>query len=215
MLFFQEAAGGIVLGLALAWLAFNLMRLIDDASLNVLLPPALVLGGTQVALLFHFSAPLMADSAGLLIGGAGQGHKMSHSTRKHVDMFWELLDKLLNAVLFLLIGIEVLVVAFPADQLVALAFAIVIALAARFAAVSVPILILQPVRKISAGVIPLLTWGGLKGGISVALALSLPDNEWKPLILFGNLCNSCFFNTRSGLYDGSSHEAHHEVERSP
>jgi CPA1 family monovalent cation:H+ antiporter len=125
----------------------------------------------------------MAVCAGLLIGDVGTKFGMSELTRQHVDGFWSLIDEILNAVLFLMIGFEVFAVAFSWDAFSAGLLAIALALVARLAAVAVPVLLLKPFREFSTGVIPIMTWGGLKGGISVALALSLPDNEWKPLIL--------------------------------
>ncbi len=182
-LFFQEAVGGAVLGLALGWLTFRLMRRINDYSLEVLLTLGLVAGGYQLALLLHVSAPIMAVCAGLLIGEVGTARGMSEETIKYVEAFWKLIDEILNAVLFLLIGIEVFAITFSMDAALTGVAAIAVALVARLAAVAVPILVLKPFRTFSPGVIPIMTWGGLKGGISVALALSLPDNEWKPLIL--------------------------------
>ena len=137
----------------------------------------------ELAVWLHVSAPIMAVVAGLLIGDVGAKHGMSEETRRYVDLFWEMVDEILNAILFLLIGIEVFAVAFSLDALTAGLMAIALALAARLAAVAVPVLALRPFRDFSPGVIPIMTWGGLKGGISVALALSLPESDWKPLIL--------------------------------
>ncbi len=183
LLFAQEALGGAALGGALGWLTFRVMRRIDDPSLEVLLTLGLAFGGYELAIALHVSAPIMAVVAGLLIGHTGPKGGMSEATRAHVDSFWSLVDEILNAVLFLLIGLEVFAVAFSGPILLAGVAAIVLALVARFVAVALPIYALTPFRSFSAGVIPIMTWGGLKGGISVALALSLPDSEWKPLIL--------------------------------
>lgn len=182
-LFFQEAVGGAVLGLVLGWLTFRVMRRIDDYSLEVLITLGLAFGGYELAVYLHVSAPIMAVCAGLLIGDVGAKYGMSDETRQYVDAFWMLIDEILNAVLFLLIGIEVFAIAFEFDFLVAGVASIALALVARLAAVAVPVLMLRPFRGFSEGVIPVMTWGGLKGGISVALALSLPEGEWKPLIL--------------------------------
>jgi len=183
LLFFQEAVGGGALGAALGWLTFRVMRRIDDYALEVLLTLGLAFGGYELAVYLHVSAPIMAVVAGLLIGDVGTKHGMSPETRAYVDAFWKLIDEILNAVLFLLIGVEVFAVAFAFDAVIAGFLAILLALLARLAAVAVPVLILKPFRAFSPGVIPIMTWGGLKGGISVALALSLPDSDWKPLIL--------------------------------
>ena len=125
----------------------------------------------------------MAVCAGLLIGDVGAAKGMSEETRRYVDACWKLIDEILNAVLFLLIGFEVFAIAFSGDLFLTGMATIIIALFARLAAVAVPITMLRPFRTFNEGVTQIMTWGGLKGGISVALALSLPDGEWKPMIL--------------------------------
>ena len=183
ILFVQEAFGGAILGAILGWLTFQLMKRIDDYPLEVLLSLGLAFGGYELAIALHVSGPIMAVVAGLFIGHVGMKNGMSAETRDYVDKFWELIDEILNAILFLLIGFEVFAVAFGQDAFVAGLFSIALALFARFMAVSVPIIILRPFRTYRTDVVPIMTWGGLKGGISVALALSLPDSEYKPLIL--------------------------------
>ena len=182
-LFFQEAVGGAIMGAVLGWLVFQIMRRIDDYPLEVLLSLGLAFGGYELAVYLHVSGPIMAVVAGLFIGDVGMKHGMSEETRRYLDAFWELIDEILNAILFLLIGFEVFAVAFDASAFVTGALSIALALVARLAAVAIPITLLRPFRSHKTDVIPIMTWGGIKGGISVALALSLPDSEWKPLIL--------------------------------
>ena len=125
----------------------------------------------------------MAVCAGLLISDIGSKTGMSKETRHYVDAFWSLIDEILNAVLFLMIGFEVFAINFDASILLTASFAIALALVARLAAVALPVLTLRPFRQFSHGIIPIMTCGALNGGISVALALLLPESEWKPLIL--------------------------------
>jgi len=182
-LFAQEAIGGALLGLVLGWLTFRVMRLIDDYALEVLITLGLAFGGYELAVALQVSAPIMAVCAGLLIGDVGAKYGMSEETRRYVDAFWKMIDEILNAILFLMIGFEVFAVAFDMSSVLGGAMAVLLALLARLTAVAVPVLLLKPFRSFSKGTIPIMTWGGLKGGISVALALSLPDSEWKPVIL--------------------------------
>lgn len=183
LLFLQEAGGGALLGAALGWLVFQIMRRIDDYPLEVLLSLGLAFGGYQLAVYLHLSGPIMAVVAGLFIGDVGVKYGMSAQTRKYLDSFWVLIDEILNAVLFLLIGVEVFAVAFDIAALWGGVLCIALSLIARLAAVALPVLMLSPFRAFTRDVIPIMTWGGIKGGISVALALSLPDSEWKPVIL--------------------------------
>lgn len=199
ILFLREAGGGAVLGLVLGWLVFRVMRHIDDPSLEVLITLGLAFGGYELAVALHVSAPIMAVCAGLLIGDVGARHGMSEQTREYVQTFWTLIDEILNAVLFLLIGVEVFAITFDAGHVTAGLAAIPLALFARLMAVWVPVLMLKPFRGFDAGTVPIMTWGGLKGGISVALALALPESEWKEVILFATYCVVIFSIIVQGL----------------
>lgn len=183
LLFIQEAFGGIVLGLALGWVAYRLLATVDNYQVEILLSLALVMGGYSLATRLHTSGALAVVVAGLLIGNHGRRFAMSDRTREHLDTFWELVDELMNAVLFVLIGLEVLVMTFTLHHLVAAAFVIPIVLFARFLSVSVPIGVFGFRRDLTPGVVRMLTWGGLRGGISIALALSLPAGPERTVIL--------------------------------
>lgn len=182
-LFFQEAVGGAVLGLALGWVTYRLLARVDQYQVEVLLSLALVTGGYALAGALHLSGPIAIVVAGLLIGNHGRSLAMSETTVRHLDTFWELVDEILNAVLFLLIGLELLVLSFTGQYLVAGLAMIPLVLAARWVSVTLPVTALRRVRTFSPGVVAVLTWGGLRGGISVALALSLPPGEARELVL--------------------------------
>ena len=174
LLFLQEAAGGVAFGLAIGFLAFQMLKRVDDYKLEVIITLALVMGGYALADRLHTSGPLAMVASGLLVGNHGRAFAMSDTTREHLDSFWELIDEILNAILFMLLGLEVQVMEFSWGYLAAGGVAVGIALLARWASASASVSILRPFRSFSPGVVSLLTWGGLRGGISVALALSLP-----------------------------------------
>lgn len=183
MLLLHEAGGGLLLGAALGGVLFYLLRSIDNYQVEVLLTLAGVLGGYELASLWHVSGPLAMVVAGLIVGNQGRAYAMSDTTRHHVDLFWELLDEILNAVLFVLLGLEIVLIAFDMQTLAAAAMAIVIALLARLLAVGVPVAVLPRLFRLPAGAWKVLTWGGLRGGISVALVLSLPAGPQRELLL--------------------------------
>ncbi len=176
-LFLQEVLGGVLYGLGIGTLAYWMLKRVDDYSVEVLITLALTTGGYALAELLHLSAPIAIVVAGLLIGNHGRSFAMSDKTRGHLDAFWELVDEILNAVLFVLIGMEVLVLAYRDEYLLAGLLAIPITLLARLISVGVPVGIMRRYRSFSPMVVTILTWGGLRGGISIALALSLPQGE--------------------------------------
>ncbi len=183
LLFAREALGGAVFGLAVGYLAYRMLKGVDNYSVEVLITLALVAGGYALADHLHLSGPIAIVVAGLLIGNHGRLLAMSSDTRAHLDTFWELIDETLNAVLFVLIGLEVLVLTFTPRLLLAGALMIPLVLVARFVSVGLPVRLLGRMREFSPHAIPMLTWGGLRGGISVALALSMPAGSERPVIL--------------------------------
>ncbi|MEE9300946.1 MAG: sodium:proton antiporter [Alphaproteobacteria bacterium] len=173
-LFAQEALGGAALGLATGYLAYRAMKTIDEYNLEVLITLSLVMATYAIAFAIHVSGPIAVVIAGLLIGNRGRLYAMSETTRDHLQNFWSLLDEILNAALFLIIGFEVILISFTGPIVFLMALAIPITLAARWVSVATPLTLLGLRRTFTKGAIPVLTWGGLRGGISVALALSLP-----------------------------------------
>ncbi len=176
-LFLVEVGGGVLLGSAVGFVAYWMLKTIDNYQVEVLITLALVTGGYQLATLWHLSGPLAMVVAGLMIGNHGRLMAMSDTTREHLDLFWELIDEILNALLFLLIGLEIFVLAWSGKAFAAGIILIVVVLASRMVAVSLPVVLLKRSRAFSPGIVRILTWGGLRGGISVALALALPKDD--------------------------------------
>ena len=180
----QEVLGGLALGLALGWITYKLMKSIDDYEIEVIITLACVMGGTSLAHYWHVSAPLAMVVAGLFVGNdIVRGSAMSRVTEHYVDKLWELTDVMLNVVLFVMIGLEVLILNMAQETLWATACAIGIVLLARFVSLIVPVQFFRRRLEFSPYATTLMTWGGLRGGISIALALSLPPTANRDLFL--------------------------------
>ncbi|MGA9521972.1 MAG: sodium:proton antiporter [Myxococcaceae bacterium] len=173
-LFLMEAVGGAVYGLLLGWVALLMLRKVDDYKVEVLLSLAVAAGGYALAYAIHVSGPIAMVVAGLFIGNEGRAGAMSEHTREHLDTFWELMDEILNAVLFVLIGLELLIVPLNVQSLVVGLIAFPVVILSRFGAVALPVGLMRRRKVFTPGAVKILTWGGLRGGVSVALALSIP-----------------------------------------
>lgn len=201
-LLLHEAGGGLLFGLVLGGITFALLRSIDHYQVEVLITLAAVMGGYALASHWHVSGPLAMVVAGLVIGNHGRALAMSDTTRHHVDLFWELIDEILNAVLFVLIGLEVIIIAFPGRIALAAGAAIVVTLLARWLTVGLPVTLGLQRWRLPVGAGPVLTWGGLRGGISVALALSLPAGPERETLLALTYCVVVFSILVQGLTIG-------------
>ena len=214
-LFFVEALGGGALGLLTGYIAYRAMRVIDDYGIEVLISLALVTGTYALASSIHLSGPIAVVVAGLLIGNRGASEAMSETTRRYLYAFWTLVDEILNSVLFLLIGLEVLVLQFDFSHMRLAAAVIPIALIARLCAVTIPVLALSVVTPFVRGTILVLTWGGIRGGISIALALSLPDVPERAPILAATYSVAVFSIVVQGLTLSPAAKRFASEERQP
>jgi CPA1 family monovalent cation:H+ antiporter len=178
-----EAVGGALLGFALGYVAYRALRTVDDFAVEALITLALVAGGYSLAGALHTSGPIAMVVAGLLIGNHGRRFGMSKRTRQHLDTFWELVDEILNALLFVLIGFEVLILEPDLMRLIAGLVMIPLVILVRSVSVGLPIATLRRVRTFPPHTVKMLTWSGVRGGISIALALSLPPSEMRGVVL--------------------------------
>ncbi len=181
--FLIEALGGIAIGLAAGSIAFSALRNIDEHNIEVMITLAVVMGGYALAEILHVSGPVAMGVAGLLIGNVGVDNAMSDTTQDYLLKFWSLIDEILNSVLFLLIGLELFIVPLNTQLLLVALLTIPLVLLARFVAVAIPLGLLHSVLPLPKSALPILTWGALRGGISIALALALPPGLVKNVIL--------------------------------
>lgn len=183
LLFLQEVVGGVVLGALLGYLALLLLKSIDDYDTEVLLTLAIVMGGYLLANTLHLSGPLAVVVSGLFIGHKARRVAISETTETYIDKFWELIDLLLNAILFVLIGLELLLIKFSWQYSIAGLLGICIVVIARYISVHIPVNLFRKKLHFEKGAGMIMTWGGLRGGISIALALSLSQSMQRELIL--------------------------------
>ena len=183
LLLLREAGGGLLFGALLGYAGYYLVRSIDKYEIEVLVSIALVMGGYMVANKIGTSGPLAMVVAGIITGNKGRGDTLSESNRYHFNKFWELVDEVLNAVLFLLMGFEMVVVKLNGLIVVIAITCILLVLLARWISVALPVLVLKARMKFERHAIAILTWGGLRGGLSIALALSLPAGNYKDLFV--------------------------------
>ena len=180
----REVVGGLLVGLIVGFVVYQMLKRVDNYQVEVLLTLALAMGVYALAEAVHASAPIAVVIAGLFTGNPGREHAMSKQTERYVDGFWELIDEILNALLFLLIGLELLVMPRSVTTFALPAVAAVgIALVARWASVGAAVGLSRLWRTHRRGTVAILTWGGLRGGLSIAMALSLPRNEHRDFLV--------------------------------
>lgn len=182
-LFLMEAGGGIILGLLLGFTASNSMKKIDDYKVSALITLSIVMGGFLIAKELHVSSPLAMVIAGLIIGNYGKKVAMSKTTQDYLAKFWELIDEIMNAILFLFIGFELLLIEDLMGQILLGIVAIFIVLLSRMLSIIIPARTILRKNTYSRGSLIVLVWGGIRGGVSIALVLSMPNSEWKDLLL--------------------------------
>lgn len=183
MLFIHEAIGGVIIGLIIGFIGYKLMKSIDHFQTEILISLAMVMGGYSLCHSIHVSGPLAMVVAGLMTGNRGKELAMSDITRDYLGKFWEVTDEVLNAILFMLIGLEIVIVSFDTSYLAIGIITAIIILIARFASLYVPAVVFRFKKVFGTKSLFIMTWGGLRGGISIALALSLPQNPYKDILV--------------------------------
>lgn len=183
LLFLQEAVGGILMGLAMGYFLYLLLKSIDHYETEILLTLAFVMAGYSFCNYVHISGALAMVVMGLVVGNFRQDVTMSDITQEYVHKFWELVDVILNAILFILIAFVLIVIEFKTTYILIGLISIIIVLLARVVIVYLPHIILPKLLKLTNKDAKIITWGGLRGGLSLALVLSLPDSETKNILL--------------------------------
>ncbi len=202
LLLLREAGGGLLLGVLLGLSASRAMRMVDDYIISVLITLSVVMGGYLIAHEMHISAPLAMVAAGLFMGNFSESFKMKSETQDYLIKFWELIDEIMNAVLFLFIGFELLLIKDLNEYLVAGGICIMIVLLARWVAIFVPTKFMAFKYRFSPQTVKVLVWGGIRGGVSIALALSIPQNEYNKIIISITYCVVVFSIVVQGLTIG-------------
>jgi len=199
LLLLREAGGGLLLGVLLGLSASRAMRMVDDYIISVLITLSVVMGGYLIAHEMHISAPLAMVAAGLFMGNFSESFKMKSETQDYLIKFWELIDEIMNAVLFLFIGFELLLIKDLNEYLVAGGICILIVLLARWVAIFIPTKFMSLRYRFSPQTVKVLVWGGIRGGVSIALALSIPQNEYNKIIISITYCVVVFSIVVQGL----------------
>ncbi|WP_375181856.1 cation:proton antiporter [Chryseobacterium sp.] len=199
LLLLKEAGGGLLLGVVLGWITSRLMREVDDYIISVLVTLSVVMGGYLIARQMHISGPLTMVAAGLFMGNFNVKFKMKSVTQDYLIKFWELIDEILNAVLFLFIGFELLMIKDLSHYMIPGLVAIAVVLLARFISIWGPTKFMSFRTRFSPQTVKVLVWGGIRGGVSIALALSIPKNENSTIVLSITYCVVVFSIIVQGL----------------
>ncbi len=199
LLLLKEAGGGLLLGVVLGWITSRLMREVDDYIISVLVTLSVVMGGYLIARQMHISGPLTMVAAGLFMGNFNVKFKMKSVTQDYLIKFWELIDEILNAVLFLFIGFELLMIKDLSHYMIPGLVAIIVVLFARFISIWGPTKFMSFRTRFSPQTVKVLVWGGIRGGVSIALALSIPKNENSTIVLSITYCVVVFSIIVQGL----------------
>jgi monovalent cation:H+ antiporter, CPA1 family len=182
-LFVQEAIGGLVVGLIIGYIGYRMMKKIDHFQTEILISLAIVMGGYSLCHFIHVSGPLAMVVAGLVTGNIGRREAMSDTTRDYLEKFWQVIDESLNAVLFLLMGLEIVTISVQFNYLIIGLVAAMLLLGVRYVSLTIPSFAFLLRKQMKGGALNIMTWGGLRGGISLALVLSLPPNEYKSVLV--------------------------------